>query len=426
MAIVDVLRGDPDAVRCPYPHYQEVEDRGGIYLEESIDVYVVTDNRLISQVNTNPAVFSSRNPMGPTVNTFIKQVDELVSGSSQDFVKQVEIVRSRGAVLFTADPPVHTRHRKFLNKALTPRAVTTLEPRVREIANELIDSFIRDGRVDLVPALRPLPVLTLIELLGLPAGMAETFSRWEAAINASVGRKLTLDQVRSSIEGSMEFWEYFKHEFADRIACPRDDLLSALVMAREENERPLDIDEMIGFASQFVGAGSEATHRMIISAMYLFCTIPEVAARIRPDYTLIPRLLEEALRLEAPAQGLFRLTTQDTRIGDQHIPVNSWVYLVYAAANRNPDIFESPDDVVLDRPNMFQHLSFGHGPHSCIGSALARMMGRVVFEEMLTRLSDISLEDPGARPEYDVSSYLIHGISTLPVRFEAREEVTHT
>lgn len=416
--ISDVIQGKREAVRCPYPAYAQLQVAGGVYHDPQSDIFVVTHHALIAKVNTNPAVFSNQNPMGPTVMDAVHAVQRVLASADEAFIKKAELVLARGVgVLFTADPPVHTRHRKLLNKALTPKAVARIEPQVREACNHLIDGFADRGRVDLVPEYAvPAPVLALAILLGVPPERARDFNGWAEAINAAIGRSLTDDEVRNSINGQMEFWEFFEAEFADRMANPQQDLLTAVVNAREEGERPLTLDEMVSFASQFIGAGADTTSKLLAMGTYMLANDPSLAAQLRQDPGLIPRFIEEALRLESPVQGLFRLTTQDTELGGVPIPAGKYVWVVYAAANRDPDVFEDGDEFRLDRGRM-PHYAFGHGPHSCIGSALARSVARIGFETLLERLEGIALAEEGAPADFDLNSFVMHGMRSLDLTF---------
>jgi cytochrome P450 len=415
-----VFDQEPDAMRCPYPHYARLRHEAPVFHDPEYDIYVVTRHADIERVNTAPRLFSSQNPMGPTVSGAVAAVGRALSDVSPEFAERVRVVMSRGDVLFTQDPPDHSRHRRILNKALTPRSVARIEGRIRELCHGLVDGFVGAGEVDLVPAFcSPAPVQALATLLGVPIENSGDFARWADAINAAIGTAMTDEALLSTLETQIEFWTFFEGEIADRTEHPRDDLLTAIVQARNEGDAPLTPNEMVGFCSQLIGAGADTTTKLISSFMLMLCEDPELMARVRAHPEDLPRCLEEGLRLESPVQGLFRVATADTEIDGVAIPAGAHVWVVYASGNRDESVFDRPEDFDPERARLRSHQAFGHGPHSCIGAPLARAVARIGFEVLLERLDDIRLTEPGFVPHYD-PSYIMHGMQHLPLRFTAR------
>jgi cytochrome P450 len=180
----------------------------------------------------------------------------------------------------------------------------------------------------------------------------------------------------------------------------------------------LTLNEMVGFCSQFIGAGADTTNKQLSSFMLTLCRNPAMMATLRADPDELPRYLEEGLRLEAPVQGLFRVAMADTELGGVAIPAGAHVWLVYGSSNRDEEVFERPDEFDVDRPKLRSHHSFGYGPHSCIGAPLARAVARIGFEVLLSRLDDIALADPAFEPVFH-PSYIMHGMAELPITFRA-------
>lgn len=418
-----VFGQDQDAMRCPYPHYAQLRRTAPVFHDPEHDIYVVSRHADIERVNTQPRLFSNQNPMGPTVSGAIAAVQRALSDVTPEFAERVRVVMSRGDVLFTQDPPDHSRHRRILNKALTPRSVARIEPRIRELCHALVDGFAtsgQEGEVDLVPAFcSPAPVQALATLLGVPVENSGDFARWADAINATIGTAMTDEALLATLETQIEFWTFFEREIADRRENPRDDLLTAVVQARNEGDAPLTANEMVGFCSQLIGAGADTTTKLISSFMLMLCEDPDLMARVRTHPEDLPRCLEEGLRLESPVQGLFRVTTADTELGGVQIPAGAHVWVVYASGNRDDEVFDRPDTYDPERTRLRSHQAFGHGPHSCIGAPLARAVARIGFEVLLERLDDIRLAEPGFVPQYD-PSYIMHGMQHLPLRFLAR------
>jgi cytochrome P450 len=414
---------EQDAMRCPYPAYAQLRREAPVFHDAEHDIYVVTRHADIEKVNTAPRLFSSQNPMGPTVSEAVAAVGRALSDATPEFAERVRVVMSRGDVLFTQDPPDHSRHRRILSKAFTPRSVARIEPRIRELCHGLVDGFAvagDPGEVDLVPAFcSPAPVQALATLLGVPIEKSGDFARWADAINAALGTAMTDEALLATLETQIEFWSFFENEIADRERDPGDDLLSAIVRARDEGDEPLSPNEMVGFCSQFIGAGADTTTKLISSFMLMLCEDAELMARVRRRPEDLGDCLEEALRLESPVQGLFRVATADTEVGGVAIPAGAHVWLVYASGNRDEDVFASPETFDPSRERLRSHQAFGHGPHACIGAPLARAVARIAFEVLLERLDDIALAEPGFVPHYD-PSYVMHGMQRLPLTFTAR------
>lgn len=415
-----VLRQEQDAVRCPYPHYARLREEAPVHHDAERDIYVVTRHEDIEKVNTQPRLFSNQNPMGPTVAGAIAALERVLPKTSPEFAQRAAVVMRRGDVLFTQDPPDHSRHRRILNRALTPRAVARIEPDIRAGCHELVDAFAGDGRVDLVPAFSsPAPIRALAQLLGVPAERSADFARWADAINASIGTAMTDDDVLAALEAQMDFWAFFEAELEHRREHPGEDLLSAVAHARSEGEEPLTLNQMVGFCSQLIGAGADTTTKQLSAFVHMLCRDEALMARARARPGDLPAMLEECLRLESPVQGLFRVATADTELGGVPIPAGAHVWVVYASGNRDESVFDRPDEFDADRSRLRSHLAFGHGPHSCIGAPLARAVSRVGAEVLLERLDDLRLADPDFVPRYD-PSYVMHGMQSLPLTFTAR------
>lgn len=411
-----VFELQPEAVRCPYPYYMQLLRGGRVYHDVQRDLYVVPHHADIVEVNSRPQVFSNRNPMGPAITEALQRLGRVLATRPAAFQERAMTVLRRGDVLFTADPPEHSRHRRILNKAMTPSAVRSIEPLILRQCNELAAGFSPAAVVELVGAYaRPAPVLALATLLGVPLARAGDFHRWAAAINSTIGTALSDDELLAALDAQMEFWDYFTDEISARVASPGDDLLSAVTQARSGTDAPLTLNEMVGFCAQLVGAGADTTTKLLSAAVLELCRVPELADRLRTDPDLIAPFLEEMLRLEPPVQGMFRVATADFELDGVRIPAGALVWSLYAAGNRDEQVFACPDAVDLRRPNVRSHLSFGHGPHVCIGAGLARSVARIAMEVLLRRFSHIELADAGFVPHFE-PSYVMHGMTALPLR----------
>ena len=295
--------------------------------------------------------------------------------------------------LIALDPPNHTNMRKAVMRAFTPRRMDAMAERVRAFATELfealevsskpgapVDAF--DGFTD------PLPIYVMAELLGVDPGERPMFKRCGDAIVYSVGA-----DPDTLLAAQRELTDYLRTVFEARKQTPRDDLISLLLTSSEEG-RALSDDELLGLCFLLLVAGTETTTSALGNAMLLLERHRDARQRLVDDPSLIPSAVEEMLRFDSPVQGLSRVTTRDVEIRGRVIPKGSRVHLLYAAANRDPRVFHSPDTFDLQRaPN--NHLAFGFGIHFCLGASLARLELRIGLETLLSRAPNYALDLDG-------------------------------
>ncbi len=289
-------------------------------------------------------------------------------------------------ILIMMDPPRHTRMRALVNRAFTPRRIAELEPRVRQIAGELLDAW-QGGPVDLVASFAgPLPTIVIAELLGVPASDREWF---RARSNAATQFQPGVPRSSEVGERVQELAAYMARALAERRTRPRDDLLSALVEAEIDGQR-LSEPELIGFAFLLLVAGNETTANLIGSSVLNLDRFPDQRRRLLRDPALLPSAVEEFLRFDAPVQGLARVLTRDVVLHGTAIPAGERVLLLFGSANRDERRFPDADRFDVGRdPN--PHLAFGFGAHFCLGASLARLEARVAFEELLARHPELAV-----------------------------------
>lgn len=412
-----LLTLDPELVRCPFPLYEVLREQDPIAYAERLGAYVVTRYADAVEVLRDHDTYSSTMASGPHSTTGLAQrvVDD---PSSPDVLRAQALRRLRMAktpVLLLTDPPQHKRQRQLVSAAFSPRRINALEPEVRRLANRLIDAFVGRGAVELVSQFAlPLPMTVIATMLGVPAEHMDDFKRWADAFTAGVGADRSIEEIAQMFADIDAFYDYFTHEIELRRAAPRDDLLSDLISARMDGEEPLSVDEILLMLSQFLVGGHETTTLMITSALYRFATDPALADRVRQDPSGIPGLLEEMLRLDAPVQGMFRLTTRPVRLGEKDLPAGALLWVVFGSANRDPDAFENPDDVAPGGRS--PHLTLGRFEHFCLGASVARLELRLATELLLTRLPNLALGcDPGELRRH--GSFVLHGYPALPLAF---------
>jgi cytochrome P450 len=317
--------------------------------------------------------------------------------------------------LLNMDPPDHTRLRQLVVKAFTPRRVASLRPRIGAITSELLDAMAGTDEVDLIEAFAfPLPVTVICELLGIPSADRDKFREWSSVLLSSVASH---EDGRAA---AAAMYAYFTGLIAAKRRSPSDDLLSALIAARDEGDS-LDEQELFAMIFLLLVAGHETTVNLIASGMLALLLHPAELARLRSDPSLLPAAVEELLRYANPLNhATERLTTAPTEIGGVVVPGREWVLCATSSANHDPSRFAEPDRLDIGR-DTGGHLAFGHGIHYCLGAPLARLEGEVAFGALLARFPSMSLAVPETALRWRPSS-LIHGLEALPVRLRQDQE----
>lgn len=318
--------------------------------------------------------------------------------------------------IVSSDPPEHTRQRRILNRSFPPERVAMLEPRIAEIAHDLVDAFPPQGPVDYVGAFAlQLPIIVLAELLDVDMDDRERFKRWSD------------EQLSQSLSaGTSELAREFKAWALEQVRArrdasgPGDDLISVLAWA-EDDEGRLDEWQAASTVVLLATAGHETTTNALGSGLRYLLGTPGALDALRSDRSLVASYVEEALRFDPPVTALPRRTRCPVGFGDEKIDEDEVVLLHMGAANRDPAVFEHPEQLdparyAPDRPR-FGHLAFGHGPHLCIGAPLARAELRIAIEVLLERLEGMSL------PEQDIPqapAYVFRGPTRLLVDYDRR------
>ena len=379
--------------RDPYPSYAWLREHAPV--NNSSGFWTVSRYDDVVHVLRSPGTFSSK-AMGGAV---------AAQGTGQGPLQVRTIINT--------DPPEHTQIRNLVNRAFTPRMVSDLEPRIREIASGLLDEACAGGEVELVGDLAtPLPVTIIAEILGVDPDRRDDFKRWSNAVVGGIGGNA--EDMEERQRDRDEFFAYFSDAIEQRRKTPSDDLISAVLKA-EDSEVALTPEEIASFTMLLLIAGNETTTNLIGNAMLALLHHPDQLQDVAADPAMIPNMVEEALRWDSPVQYLFRVTTEDTEVGGVAIPAGHPVIPMFASANRDSTRF--PDGERFDvRRNTQGHLAFGLGPHFCLGAPLARLEARVAFEELVSRARAFELL---AEPER-LDSMFLRGLRSLPLRITDR------
>jgi cytochrome P450 len=382
---------DPEDERTqddPYPAYRRLRDEHPVYRQERLGFWALSRFADVHAALGDHATFSS----------------------AQGLTWDTRAAEDAGVLpmMVTTDPPDHTALRKLVNRGLTPRRVGALEAEIRRLVVDGITRLRRAGGGDVVADLAaPLPTAVIGAFLGVPPADRGPFHDWASAIvRGTSGAAYHAEHHQAA----RALYGYFQGLIARRRADPAGDLVSALIAADVDGEHLAD-EQILGFCFNLVVGGVETTTSLIANGMVLLAQHPGVHARLAAGPAGVAGAVEEFLRLETPVQGLCRTTTRPVRLHDVTVPAGEKVLLLFGAANRDEREFVDPDRLDVER-GVDRHLAFGYGAHYCIGAALARLMGRVVFEEVTMRLPGYVIDVTRARR---ARSAVNRGWSSLPL-----------
>jgi cytochrome P450 len=393
----------PAAVECPFELFARLRRQPPVYVPD-VRFYLISRYEDVQYVLLHPEIFSSAG--SPGVRR--KVPPEVLKIISKGF-RPVPTIQ-------TTDPPAHQRYRSLFSKAFSSRRVARLEPTIRQIANELVDGFINDGKVDLVSQFAvPFPLTVITEWLGLPRADLSKLKRWSDDAAAPLGGMITRQQEIESAQGEIEAQHYFAAKLDERRREPRDDILTDLCNARLDGTEPLDNGAIYYLLIQLLVAGNESVRNLISSAMLLLLKHPQHMTAVATDPNLIPNFIEEALRMDPPIKAFFRVAKSDTQLSGTNIPAGSRLAVLYASANRDESHFSAPDLFDIHRENASRHLAFGLGIHYCLGAPLARTEARIAFEVLLSRLKNIRLS--AGNDFSHVVSFIFRGLNALQLEF---------
>jgi cytochrome P450 len=406
----------PELVKCPYPVYEHLRGEHPVQWIPALTAYAITRHADVLDVLLRPEDFSSRKQSGPGAATSLA----LAAAEDPEYPDRVRAaavrrigIAEKGAALVNCDPPRHGEQRTMMNRVFSPRRVALLEPPIQELTTSLVDRFVDRGDADIVAELAtPLPMTVIARALGIERMDLPTLKRWSDAFVRANGRpRFSREEIAALILSLDECYDFFEAEMTDRLANPREDLVTDVAQA------DLCHEERLQMLTLFLIGGNETTNSLIASSIWLLCQRPELQDELRNDASLIPPFVEEVLRIEPPVQGLFRQAMRDTTAGGVPIKEGEFVWLVYGSANRDDAQFSSPEDLRLDRgAEGRRHLTFAQGPHFCLGAPLARAEARIAIETLLARTRNLRLAADEDAGEW-APNLVQHNLTRLKVEF---------
>lgn len=404
----------------PREFFRAMRHGDPIHFDERLGSWLVTRHEDIWAVQSDPITFSVHHGYH----------DFQARGLQDEFRGYL---REHGGGYFPdaimSDPPYHTRIRKLMENAFTAHRVKDLEPRITEVVSNLISEVIErsNGKCDAVKEIAvPLTIRVIVEQLGLDHGMEEEISRWSAAVTAQIGAMQNRDTMLENAKQMSELQQYLISKMKEREKQPREDMISDLVHAEVTNEdgtkEKLTFEEAVSLVRATLIAGNDTTATAIGNLFYVITTKPGMAELLEEsveDERKLNRFVEEHLRNEPPVRALSRATTREVTINGTTIPEGAHMLLVYASGNDDETYFPEPRKFDPTRQNLGRHVSFGGGPHRCIGLALARMEVKVAAREIVRQMKNIKL----AIPEEDLcylKTVATRTIESMPITYEKR------
>jgi cytochrome P450 len=400
---------EPEIHDDPYPFYARLRAEAPFHWDEQAGMdggWVLTRHADVLAALRSPQLSAER--MMPASLDWVP--DQYRPAAEQVF-------RAMPHQLLFIDPPDHTRIRSLMTKAFTPRLLEGLRPQVEQIARELLDAIALTGRVELIHDYAyPLPAIVIAQMLGVPPEDREQFIKWSSDFGAFLdGSSLTLEEALQAIQGVADFMDYFRALIETRRGAPRDDLLQALINAREQ-DAVLSEDELLSNLVLLLAAGHGTTTHLIGNGTYALLQHPEELRALTEGPSLIATAVPELLRYDSPVQLTGRHANAGLEIGGQRIEEGQHVTVVLGAANRDPEQFPDPDRLDVRRPES-RIMSFGQGIHFCLGAPLARIEASIAFNALFARLHDLRL-DPAAPPPVREGGVVFRGFRELNLLFQ--------
>ncbi|MFI7667721.1 cytochrome P450 [Nocardia sp. NPDC049526] len=413
-----------ELIADPYPYFDAMRAQCPVARENHHGVYMVTGYDEALEVLNDTEHFSSCTsvtgpfpgfpvPLEGDIDALIAEHRDKLPFSDQ---------------LPTLDPPVHTQHRGLLMRLITPKRLKENEDAMWTLADRMLDSYLAPGRGDFIRDFAgPFTLYVIADLLGVPAADQEEFLQALQRDPHREGSTLGSTEGESMHHNPIEFlYGKFADYIEDRRREPRGDVLGSMASTVFPDGSEPTVLDVVRVAANLFSAGQETTVRLLSSALKLLAEQPELQRWVREDRSRIPNFIEEALRMESPVKGDFRLSRVPVSVGGVDLPAGTTLMVVNSGANRDPRRFDDPSTFDPERSNARTHIAFGRGIHTCPGAPLARAEARVAIERLLDRTTDIRIDEAvhGAADarEYEyVPTFVLRGLTALHLEFDITE-----
>ncbi len=413
---------DESLLEDPYPYFDHLRSRCPVQPTAHHGVVAVSGYEEASEIYLNNEDFSSCNSV---IGPFASFPVPLEGDDISEIIDNNREVLPMFEHMVTMDPPQHTQERALIMRLLTPKRLKENEAFMWRLADRQIDEFVGAGRCEFISAYsQPFAMLVVADVLGVPESDHERF-REGFGLGMTPGK---LGAERKDMASNALGWcdDWFTRYIEDRRKNPRDDVLTSLALATYPDGSVPDVTNVVRTATFLFAAGQETTARLLAVALKYLAEYPELQDELRAHKERIPGFIEEALRIESPVKADFRLARRHVSVAGVDIAAGTPVMLLNGAANRDPRLFECPEEFRLDRPNAKVHIAFGRGVHACPGGPLARAEGRVSIERILDRMRDIRLAEEHHGPpterhfQYE-PTWVLRGLHKLYLEFTPAE-----
>lgn len=400
----------PEQLADPYPLYARMRREAPVFYDETHDIWVVTRYDDVLTVVRDPDTYSSENAVRASVKPLPGPVlDVLATGWPLT------------PTLTDSDGEVHRRLRLLISKAFTPKRVAAMEGRIRETVDALIDEFAGDGRADIIERFAwNLPLFTITDILNVPREDVPTLHRWSISWLRIMQATDSVEELVACAEDVVAMQRYFMDALEARAGKTGDDFMSSLLNARVTRGEPLTIEEAMRVMVNLILAGHVTVTRSIGNGLTTLLAHPDQLRAVLRDPALVPTMVEEIVRYESPAQGLFRTVRKDTVLNGVEIPAGAHLMVHWASANRDEQVFDAPDAFDVTRDSAATHLAFGKGIHACLGAPLARLQLQIALPRLFERLPNLRIaagEDAAVRD----TIFFARGFKKLEIEWDVKE-----
>mgnify|MGYP001814814304 CR=1 FL=1 len=414
-ALEDYNFFDEKTLECPFEFYKLAQEQEPIYHVPDTNTYIVTR-------------YADVRAMLKDTETFSSNFNHLLTGPDEP--PEVKALFEGATLpvdtLLTLDPPRHRVYRSLVNKVFSAKRVEAMHDYIVQIVDELIDDIIDKGECEFIAEFAsPLPLLVIMDQLGIDRSMVVKAKEWSDALAARLGQMSDAEEQMYNARMFMEFHDFILGVIADRRAQPRDDMISDLVNIEIDDGRKLNNAEVMSITQQFMVAGNETTTSSLAGGLVSLIQNPQQFEAVLSDPQKLENMVEEVLRTESPSAGLWRVVTRDVEFNGVELPKDSLVMLRYHAANRDEAVFDEPGQFDICRANADDHLAFGQGVHFCPGAMLARKEMNVAFERLFARLTNFQLA-PGKNDLTHWPNMMLRGLKCLHITFEPRQNGSET
>ncbi|MBA59728.1 MAG: cytochrome P450 [Gammaproteobacteria bacterium] len=403
----------PEVLKSPWLMNKRLRDEAPVFQDPSSGIFFISRYEDVVKMAMDHETFSSK-MFSSNRALYASEDEELLAIMNQGY--------ENVPTMLTQDPPLQLRYRKFVNKAFSPRSLKALEPFIESVSNELIDNFGDSGSCEFLAEFGvPLPLRVIVSQLGAPEADLPLFRKWTEAFIGNLSGQLDRDGLLEAAREVIEFQNYFVKRMDERRKKPEEDILSQIVNASIDGEKPLDNAESLSMLSQILVAGNETTSASLTEGIWLLIKNPEQYEIIKSDPSpeVISNFVEEVLRYSSPSSNMFRRTTKDINMHGVKIPENSILFARFASANQDGEKFPDPEKFDITRENLKEQVAFGKGVHHCLGAALSRREMNIGFKVIFERLENFRLSEGADTPAFAANA-LLHGLTGLQLSFDTK------